>query len=108
MYVADIYETLTTTPRAELKLLAEELKQEVPEPLHSMLVNKESREDAITKYRKRQEMETVICPPTCTGINGRQFLCVCPIIHHFINLFVFLTAASHGFTATLTMLCCNP
>lgn len=66
-YVAHIYQTLTTTPRAELKLLVEDLKQEVPQPLHTMLVDKESREEAITKYKQRKELETVICPPTCTG-----------------------------------------
>ena len=67
-YVADIYETSTTTPRAELKMLAEELKMEVPEPVHTMLTDKETKEaDAVAKYKKRKEMETVICPPTCTG-----------------------------------------
>ena len=67
-YVADIYETITTTPRAELRVLAEELKREVPEPVHTMLVDKETKEDAVAKYKKRKEMETVICPPTCTDI----------------------------------------
>ena len=67
-YVVDIYDTLTTTPREELKSLAEDLKEEVPAPLHTMLVEKESKEEAITKYRQRKEKETVICPPTCTGI----------------------------------------
>ncbi len=68
-YVADLYQTLTTTPRAELKLLEEELKQEVPEPLHTMLAEKEDKEEAINKYKRRKEMETVIIPPTCPGIN---------------------------------------
>ena len=68
-YVVDIYDTLTTTPKEELKSLAEDLKEEVPAaPLHTMLVEKESKEEAITKYRQRKEKETVICPPTCTGI----------------------------------------
>ena len=66
-YVADIYETITTTPRAELKMLAEELKMEVPEPVHTMWTDKETREDAVAKCKKRKEMETVICPPTRTG-----------------------------------------
>jgi len=67
-YVADIYETITTTPRAELKVLAGELKRQVPEPVHTMLADKETKEDAVAKYKKRKEMETVICLPTCTGI----------------------------------------
>jgi len=68
-YVADIYQTLTTSPRAELKLLEEKLKQEVPEPVHTMLAEKEDREEAISKYKRQKEMETLICPPTCPGIN---------------------------------------
>lgn len=68
-YVVDIYETISTTPRAELKLLAEELKLEVPEPVHTMLADKETKEDAVAKYKKGKEMETVICPPAGTGIN---------------------------------------
>lgn len=54
------------TPRQELKQLEEELKQQVPEPMHSML-EKESREDAIQKHISRKLKETVIVPPTCTG-----------------------------------------
>lgn len=65
-YVAEIYETLVTTPRQELKLLEEELKQNVPEPLHSML-EKETKEEAIEKHKARKQKETVICGPTCTG-----------------------------------------
>ena len=65
-YVADIYETLTTTSRAELKLVEDELKQEVSDHLHSML-EKESKEEAIAKHKARKEKETVIVPPTCSG-----------------------------------------
>ena len=57
---------LTHTPRDELKLLEEELKQNVPEPLHSML-EKETKEEAIEKHKTRKQKETVICGPTCTG-----------------------------------------
>ena len=42
-YVADIYETITTTLRAELKMPAEELKMEVPKPIYTMLTGKETR-----------------------------------------------------------------
>ena len=55
----------STRPRQELKQLEEELKQQVPEPMHSML-EKESREDAIQKHKSRKLKETVV-PPTCTG-----------------------------------------
>ena len=66
-YVADIYNTLMTAPRAQLKALENELKQEVPALLHSML-EKESKEDAILKHQVRKQKQTVVCPPTCTGI----------------------------------------
>ncbi|CAH3144934.1 unnamed protein product, partial [Porites evermanni] len=65
-YVADIYDILTKTPRAELKLLEEELKGEVPDAINTML-DRESREDAISKYQTRKEKTTVLCPPTCPG-----------------------------------------
>ncbi|PFX17372.1 hypothetical protein AWC38_SpisGene18315 [Stylophora pistillata] len=71
-YVAEIYKTLTTTPRAELKLLEEELKHEVPDPMHSMLEDKEDKGEAIIKYKRRKERETVIIPPTCTAQNLRN------------------------------------
>lgn len=48
-----------------MKLLEEELKQNVPEPLHSML-EKETKEEAIEKHKTRKQKETVICGPTCT------------------------------------------
>ena len=67
-YVLNIYDTLTTNPKKELKSLAEELKEEVPAPLHTMLVEKESKEEAITKCRQRKEKDTVMCPSSCTGI----------------------------------------
>ena len=66
-YVADIYKTLMTAPRGDLKALENELKQEVPAPLHSML-EKESKEDAILMHQARKQKEMVICSPTCTGI----------------------------------------
>lgn len=72
-YVADIYNTLMTAPRAELKALENELKQEVPAPMHSML-EKESKEDAILKHQARKQKETVICPPTCTEEELQQEL----------------------------------
>ncbi|KAL9977033.1 hypothetical protein ACROYT_G014395 [Oculina patagonica] len=50
-------------PRAELKLLEEELKQKVPEPVHTMLAEKEDRGKAISKYKRGKEMKTVIVHP---------------------------------------------
>lgn len=67
-YVAEIFETLMTTSRDTLKLLADELKQDFPAPLHSML-EKETREEAVNKHQARKQKETVIVPPTCTGIS---------------------------------------
>ena len=70
-YVAEIFDTLMTTPRDTLRLVANELKEMVPAPLHSML-EKESREDAVSKYQARKQKETIIVPPTCTGISLRS------------------------------------
>lgn len=57
-----------TTPRDTLRLVADELKQDVPAPLHSML-ERESREEAVNKHLARKQKETVIVPPTCTGMS---------------------------------------
>ncbi|XP_078384068.1 uncharacterized protein LOC144666520 [Oculina patagonica] len=65
-YVAEIYETMLTTPREALKALRAELENQVPEALHSMLPEKEDKEQAKSKYRARKEKETVPCPPTCS------------------------------------------
>ncbi|XP_028514767.1 uncharacterized protein LOC110238744 [Exaiptasia diaphana] len=72
-YVAEIYTTLTTTPRAELKTLVQELKASTPEPFHSML-DKESKEDATKKYLARKQQETEICPPTCSNEELQRLL----------------------------------
>ena len=55
-----------STPRQQLKAVEEELDQETPPPMHSML-EKQDRDEAIDKYKQRKNKETVICPPTCTG-----------------------------------------
>ena len=73
-YVNDIYDTLMKTPRAELKELKEELKQAVPPPMHNAL-EKEENQTAIDRYKRRKEMETPICPPTCTGWQARKTGC---------------------------------
>ena len=52
--------------------MAEELKEEVPEPLHTMLAEKEIREEAIAKYRQRKEKVTTICPPTSSGMSSKH------------------------------------
>ena len=49
------------TPRQELKQLEEELKQQVPEPMHSML-EKESREDAIQKHNHASWKKLLLFP----------------------------------------------
>ena len=70
-YVAEIYETLLTTPREVLKTVEDELHEETPQALHSMLPEKENKEEAIKKYQSRQEKETVIYPPTCSGMKNK-------------------------------------
>jgi len=56
---------LLSTSRENLGEVAQELTQQVPDPMHSML-EKESKEEAIQKHKERKE-ETAIYPPTCTG-----------------------------------------
>ena len=66
-YVAEIFTTLVTTPREELKQLRDELKAQVPQPIHNVLKDKESIADAKEKFLNRKNRGTTICPPTCSG-----------------------------------------
>ena len=60
-YVTEIYETLISTSREDLTAVKDELSRQIPEPLHSMLPHKESKDEAIHKYTSRQQKETSIC-----------------------------------------------
>ena len=66
-YVTELYQTMMSTPRADLKYIEDELNNKVPDSLQSAFIEKESKEGAKEKYRSRKEKETVICPPTCLG-----------------------------------------
>ena len=79
--MAEIYETLISTLKEDLKAVEEELDRQTPQALHSMLQNKENKEEAIGKYHSRKQKETVICPPTCSGQCKNAL--VCPI--YFVN-----------------------
>ena len=59
---------MTGTPREELNRIRDELAEERPDALHTMLPEKEDKEAAKTKYKQRKEKETVLCPPTCSGM----------------------------------------
>ena len=72
-----IYDILITTPREDLDTLKDELSAQVPEPLHSLLKDKESKAEAKEKYLSRKKRETVICPPTCSGTVHSQHRSVC-------------------------------
>lgn len=65
-YVAEIYECLTTSTRAQLDDVSEELINMTPEPRRNML-ECQDKEEAIAKYNMRKAKETVIVKPTCTG-----------------------------------------
>ncbi|XP_067026672.1 uncharacterized protein, partial [Acropora muricata] len=71
-YVAEIFNTLVMTPRGELKQLRDELKAQVPQPIHRMLRDKESIADAKEKFLHRKNKETTICPPTCNDAELTQ------------------------------------
>ena len=65
--MGEIYETLVSSSRETLKAMEEELDRETPQALHSMLKNKENKEEAIEKFHSRKQKETAICPATCSG-----------------------------------------
>ena len=67
-YMAEIYKTMTTTPRKGLKTVENNLKKGTPEAIHSMLSEKDNREEAKNKCISRKAKATVLCPPTCSGV----------------------------------------
>ena len=49
-----------------MKDLEAELRANNPEPRKSMM-ECERKEESIEKYKSRKQLETAICPPTCSG-----------------------------------------
>ena len=68
-YVSEIFNTLACTKHKELKVLAEELKKDVPDPLHTMLGDKQTKDEAIEKFISRKGKTTALVPPTCSGMS---------------------------------------
>lgn len=71
-YVAEIYQAFVTSSKQDLQLVADELKQIVPEALHSML-DKQTKEEALQKHQERKQKETVISPATCSGKKNNMY-----------------------------------
>lgn len=65
--VAEINEKLISSSRVTLKAMEEELGRETPHALHSMLQNKENKEEATEKFHSTKQKEAVIYPPTHSG-----------------------------------------
>ena len=66
-YVSDIYNQLVTTPRKELEKIEKELKEENPGPLHTMLPEKQPRQEVVDIFRAHKRKLNLDYPPTCTG-----------------------------------------
>lgn len=64
-----MYNILTTTSRETLKNIKDQLAEQEPAALHSMMLQKEEKEAAKAKYSSRKVKETALCPPTCSGMN---------------------------------------
>ncbi len=60
---------MVTTPREELENIEKELKEATPKPLHTMLSEKQPKDDAIDLFCSRKRKVNIDCPPTCTGNN---------------------------------------
>ncbi|XP_068759957.1 uncharacterized protein [Montipora capricornis] len=71
-YVEELYATLIRTPREVLNRIQDELAEETPEALHTMLPDKEDKEAAKNNYHQRKAKETVLCPPTCSDAELQQ------------------------------------
>ena len=67
-YVDALYHVLISTPQEHIKNVAQELENNKPAPMHTMLENKVSRSEAVSVFEARKAKITEDCPATCTGI----------------------------------------
>lgn len=65
-YVGELFEAMKSISRKDRQSIEKELDEQVPQPMHSML-EKQDKQEALTKYKERKEKEIVICPPTCSS-----------------------------------------
>jgi len=96
-YVSDLYGALLSTPRHELKAVSVELKETTPEPLFSML-ECQSKDEAIAKYKARKQKEITIVPPTCPGKTFRLH-----VLSYHSNTTIFIIISS---SIGITMIQC--
>ena len=57
-----------------IKAIRKKYEKQVSLPLHSLLKDKENKDDAVKKHKERKEKIITICPPTCSGTQIHTFL----------------------------------
>lgn len=69
-YVEELFQFFLGLSKEQLQGAVQELKEMTPEPMNSMLVDKQPREEAIRKRAERLSMVTRDVPPTTDPEEG--------------------------------------
>ena len=75
-YVAETFSILISTNRKDLEATKKKLKEDVPEPVHTML-EKQDKSDCIQIYKSRKAKQPIIVPPTCQRTYIYNIITVC-------------------------------
>ena len=67
-YVDDIFNALSCSNLKDLADMHKQLKKDVPDPLHTMLDNKQGKDEAIEKFISSKVKASAIVPPTHSGM----------------------------------------
>lgn len=66
-YVEEIFQTFLNATKDKLRKAAKQLKEKAP-PAMNMMLNKQSKDEAVKKRDKRKKMVVKNVPPTTPGI----------------------------------------
>ena len=71
-YVEDLFQFFLGLSKEQLQGAVQDLKEITPEPMNSMLVDKQPREEAIRKRTEKLSMVTRDVPPTTDPEEGHS------------------------------------
>lgn len=71
-YVEELFQFFLGLSKEQLQGVVQNLKEMTPEPMNSMLVDKQPREEAIRKRAERLSMVTRDVPPTADPEEGHS------------------------------------
>ena len=86
-YIQEIYETILSSSKKDLKEAAAKLKEMCPPPMNTML-SKQTKSDALKKRSDRRQIIIKDVPPSTPGTRSLYVTCFCyfPLNRTFVNL----------------------